>query len=286
MKPLIMSDFETHVSLETQLEQLALEANFLPNVIASFKKTLSGLFASLKDSEALIRGLIDKKEQCLADIKIYTDSVKVTDKIIYANYGERLISKPENFQGHFLDYAEVLNSVASDLYKLRAEIMPQYVGILSSFLTNKDDKLALKDHTIIYNKLANERTSAGNKLKQFFPRDNGLSKIEFKKVVARLADLKPLYSQTTTLAKLQIKSNLTIIQKDVTQCTELLNMLIEQVNNGTITNISSNSAMNIANGAYEVAKFVEFIGVVYFDSMVFINIVIRLAEDMVEYSKK
>jgi hypothetical protein len=283
---MIVCDFEPTVSLETQLEQLALEANFLPNVISSFKKTLTSLFTSLKDSESYIKGLADKKEQCLADVKIYTDSVRTSDKIIYMNYGERLVSKPENFQGHFLDYAEVLNTVASDLYRLRAEFMPQYVGILSSFLTNKDDKLALKDHTIIYNKLANERTNAANKLKQFFPKDNGLSKTEFKKVVARLADLKPLYTQTTTLAKLQTKSNLTILQNDVTQCTELLNMLIEQVHNGTITNISSNSAMNIANGAYEVAKFVEFVGVVYFDSMVFINVVNRLAEEMVEYSKK
>jgi len=286
MKPIIMSDYEPKLSLELQLEQLALEANFLPNVINSFKKTLASLFNSLKDSEAAIKGLLDKKEVSLANVKIYGESVKVTDKIIYTNYGERLISKPENFQGHFLDYAEVLHSVASDLYKLRAEVMPQYIGVLSSFLTNKDDKIALKDYTNIYTKLANERASATGKLKQFFPKDNGLSKVEFKKVVARLADLKPLYNTTSTLDKLQVKSNLVIIQNDVTQCTELLNMLIEQVNNGSITNISSNAAMNIANGAYEVAKFVEFVGVVYFDSMVFINIVNRLAEEMVEYSKK
>lgn len=286
MKPTIMSDFEVKVSLETQLEQLALEANFLPNVINSFKKTLTSLFTSLKDSEAAIKGLIDKKEQSLANVKIYTDSVRIIDSISYANYGERLISKPENFQGHFLDYAEVLHTVASDLYKLRAEVIPQYIGVLSSFLTNKDDKIALKDYTNIYTKLANERTSATNKLKQFFPRDNGLTKVEFKKVVARLADLKPLYDQTSILAKLQTKNNLVIIQNDVTQCTELLNMLIEQVNNGSITNISSNAAVNIANGAYEVAKFVEFVGIVYFDTMVFVNIVNRLAEEMVEHVKK
>lgn len=281
-----MSDYEPKLSLELQLEQLALEANFLPNVINSFKKTLANLFTSLKDSEAYVKGLLDKKEVNLANIKIYGESVKVANEIIYTNYGERLISKPENFQGHFLDYAEVLNSIASDLYKLRAEVMPQYIGVLSSFLTNKDDKIALKDYTNIYTKLANERTNATNKLKQFFPKDNGLSKVEFKKVVARLADLKPLYATTSTLDKLQVKSNLVIIQNDVTQCTELLNMLIEQVNNGTITNVSSNAAMNIANGAYEVAKFVEFVGVVYFDSMVFINIVNNLAEQMVEHSKK
>jgi hypothetical protein len=283
---MLMADFNSELSLELQLERLALEANFLPNVIASFKKTVNSLFAALKDSESAIKGLLDKKEVCLADIKIYGESIKITDKIIYTNYGERLISKPENFQGHFLDYAEVLNTVASDLYKLRSEIMPQYIGILSSFLTNKDDKISLKDYNHVYARVANERTNVTNKLKQFFPKDNGLTKVEFKKVIARLADLKPLYSQTTTLAKLQNKSNLTIIQNDVTQCTELLNMLIDEVNNGTITNISSNAALNIADGAYEIAKFVELIGIVYFDTMVFVNIVNRLAEEMVEFSKK
>jgi hypothetical protein len=286
VKPMLMADFNSELSLELQLERLALEANFLPNVIASFKKTVNSLFAALKDSESAIKGLLDKKEVCLADIKIYGESIKITDKIIYTNYGERLISKPENFQGHFLDYAEVLNTVASDLYKLRSEIMPQYIGILSSFLTNKDDKISLKDYNHVYARVANERTNVTNKLKQFFPKDNGLTKVEFKKVIARLADLKPLYSQTTTLAKLQNKSNLTIIQNDVTQCTELLNMLIDEVNNGTITNISSNAALNIADGAYEIAKFVELIGIVYFDTMVFVNIVNRLAEEMVEFSKK
>ena len=38
--------------------------------------------------------------------------------------------------------------------------------------------------------------------------------------------------------------------------------------------------MNISRGAYEVAKYVEFVGVIYFDITVFLNCVVGMMDSI------
>jgi hypothetical protein len=61
---------------------------------------------------------------------------------------------------------------------------------------------------------------------------------------------------------------------------DLLDLIIGGVQSGNISNVSPEAAINISNGAFEIARYVRFISQVYFTVEVFLNIVDQLTETL------
>lgn len=260
------------VSLESHLEHIALEGEFLVNMLETFKTTIPSFLTKLKDANTHLAET--SKAQDNLDIELSKKEKKALEyskHLDFVGFGDRLISVPENFKGDFIKYAILLNNIATVAYQTQNTVLAEYNQILSAFITNKEDKISLKDHTSFFNRIKAERESYNEKLGDFLNKKSGVSKMRFRDVLSRMSDLEPLVRQANYLSSQHSRAKLQDINSSVNHCVDLLNLVVTGVQDGTITNISPNATMNISRGAYEVAKYVEFVGIIYFDITVFLN---------------
>lgn len=266
------SEGQVAISLESQLQRIAVESEVLVNLIETFKTTIPNFVNNLKDVN--LHFLDSLKEQTKSDISLSKKEKKVIEiasHIDFLNFGERLVSVPEGFKGNLLSYAQLLNKTATEAYQVQNTVLNEYSAILSSFITNKEDKISLKDHTEFFSRIKSKRLELSNQLSHFTGPVTGVSKSKLKNVLSRISDIEPLLKEASKLSNQHSRARLTDIHASVSSCVDLLDIIIKNVSEGKIDNVSPNATKNISAGAFEVAKYVEFVGIIYFDIMVFLN---------------
>lgn len=280
-----LSDFvsieETHhVSLESSLECMALEAGFLTNMVDRLRESLPAFATELKESIASFVGFGDNVKQLDAKLKgNQRKALMAVEQLNFISFAQRTINVPEGFQGKFLPYAKLLIKVVDQVYKAQNTVIPEYTKLLSQFLTNKEDKLSLKDHSNFYKRIALETKQFQSEL-DVYKGNKGRSKAVLKQVIDRFSDLDELYHLCNTLTNSQSNAQLRQIKEEVQHCVDLLDLIIAGVQSGNISNVSPEAAINISNGAFEIARYVRFISQVYFTVDVFLNIVDQLTETL------
>lgn len=275
------------LSLESQLERIAIENDVLANLLETFKTVIPNFVSQLRNTNAHF--VETNKEQSDVDVKLSTkekDVIEAARHIDYLNFGERPISIPEGFKGNLLKYAELLEKITAEAYQAQNTILAEYNGILSSFITNKEDKISLKDHTSFFERIKNRREELSKELSSFANSTTGVSKAKFKSVVGRMAEIEPLFKQAARLTGNHSAAKLNEIHSAVNHSVDLLDIVIKGVTDGKITHISGNATQNIAKGAYEVAKYVEFVGIIYFDVTVFLNTLNGVADAILNVNKE
>ena len=271
------------VSLESHLERISLESEFLVNMLETFKTAIPSFVSKLRDANAHL--FETAKAQDTLDIELSKKEKKALEyskHLDFVGFGDRLISVPENFKGDYIKYAALLNTIATIAYQTQNTILAEYNQILSAFITNKEDKISLKDHTAFFNRIKAERESYTEKLGDFLNKKSGVSKMRFRDVISRMADLETLIHHASHLGSQHSRAKLHDINSSVNHSVDLLDLVVNGVQDGTIKNISPNATMNISRGAYEVAKYVEFVGLIYFDITVFLNSVNSMLDSILD----
>lgn len=252
------------LSLESQMARLNLEAFSLGNVISSFKATLPTLTDTLKTQFTSLVNHDDVSDQ-VKDAKLHFGRLKV--KLPYAsylNYSKTLISVPEGFKGDLLAYAQALNKMGPEIYQEANKTLGEYNFVLSSFITNKENKISLKDHTDLFVRVKQRRERLTEELNHFFKAESNLSKQYLGDAVGRFADLETLVSSVDKLRMEHQSANVRDISEAVKKSIDLLQVIVEDTEKNGIAQVSGNAAMNISQGAYELGKYVEFVSIYRF----------------------
>jgi hypothetical protein len=253
----------TSISLESQLELIALESLSIVNLIDRFKNVLPNLTEAIRE---VTKHLTPTAESNLLKTtqSEYNHLNKKIPHVTFADYERLVVSKPEGFNGVLIEYIIFLNILSTTVYKEMNDVLSQYNFILSSFITNKDDKLSLKDHTSFFKEVSKKRVIHSESLTKFFDPTSTNSVTYLGMMIRRFNDIGPLLSETTKLDKLYQSQNIKQLSSDVSKTVSLLDIIIKNIEEKGITNVSGNASMNISNGAYEIAKYVEFIAVLRF----------------------
>ena len=271
--------------LQVKLDSLSLETNFINNAIHYLSSYLPSFRKNIEEKKNVIDNYVDDIKYEI-DIKLPSYMNKAVKKLYsmsYSNFGERTISVPENFSGNLLQYANTLLEVNKEINDIKKILIPDYITILSSFITNKDAKMSLRSHEDVFKKIKNQREESFKKLKTYFPSNTGNSKIKFKNVFNRFTEVDMFFKHATMLAKVQNKNNLKEIQRSVNNITDSLDVIISYLQKGEITNVTPEVTSNLSTGAYEVARFIELYSLVYFDIMVLCNKANDLAQSITDY---
>ena len=280
MSKLIYAD-TTSISLESQLERLALEADVISNVIATFKSILPNLVSKINET-------VEYKETNEINMSQLAKEASVSfasldKKLKYANYlnfSKTLVSVPEGFKGNLLEFIILLNKSTPIVYTTGKELLSEYKTNLSTFITNKEDKISLKDNTPFFNKLKATRTNILDEINKFFTTNNGLSKQYLKDTIDRFNDLEKLVVEVKNLDKKHVAESMKDMHVHVKECTDLLNIIIDQIDKEGTSKVSGPAAVNISQGAYEVAKYVEFMAAYRYKTMQAIYTVDKLISQL------
>ena len=252
------------VSIENRLEVLSLEAINVANVIEVFKNILPDL--NVKITETLDK-LSFYKDNNSPEIKEILSNYKELEKklklINYVDKRDLLISIPEGFKGNLNKYLDLITEISNNVYPEANKLLNNYKLILSGFLTNKDQKISLTDHTNFFNSIRVKRESNISKL-SFYQTNNNSSKAKLKDSIEKINDIDLLVKKTEIINKVRNNNSLQELVGTVQEISKLLDTVIERVSVGDIANVSGASAKNLSEGAYEVAKYIEFVSLFNF----------------------
>ena len=251
-------------SVESGMRALALESEHLANVIDTFRGVIPALSGKLKETLAQFSQPEDLSKEIKRSKVVYQET---KEKLKYARFidlGKTLVSVPEGFKGNFIEYATVLLKLSEPLFRNGTATMSEYNAILASFVTNKEDKVSLRDHTNFYKAIKIQREEINSSMAQFFPERGQLSKNYLSDVIRRFEDTEELLNTMEKLDRERKKHSLKDIMESVRKSVDMLDMVIKSVESKGITNVSGAAAMNISQGAYELGKYVELISIYAF----------------------
>lgn len=278
----LFSSDQTHCEFDVNIgmRTLSLESEVISNVIDTFRNLVPGVTFKIKELLGTFGKDIGQKS-----IFDFTDKSKIarekTKQLDYGIYHKTVITVPEGFKGSFVEYVIVLNKILPHLFSNSNELLGEYNFVLSSFITNKESKTSLKDHTTLYKQAAKIRESVIQEINKFYT-TNDKSVVYLGDVIERFSDLDILSTEVRKLEKLHNDQNLDDLKKVVDKSVGLLDIIIKDVQSNDISNVSGAAAKNISEGAYEIAKLVELLSLINFRTTQFLVSVDRLYETISE----
>lgn len=251
-------------SIRNRLEGLSLEAIAISNVIDVFRGILPDLTKKISET---LDTLSFYKESNSPEIKdLLSDYKDLEKKLSLINYVEKkdlLISIPEGFKGNLVDYITLLESMSNKIYPEANKLLMSYKLILTGFLTSKDQKISLTDHTNFFNSIKRDREGFISTLSSF-QTSNNASKARLTDSINKINDVDVLVKKTEIINKLRNNNSIKELVSTVSEISKLLDTIIDRVSKGDVNNISGASAKNLSEGAYEVAKYIEFVAIFNF----------------------
>lgn len=248
-------------TVERNLSQIALEASVLTNMVTSIKNIFPSLITNLRSSFSQTEHLpkieiaLTKEQQFL---------IKEIQNFKFIDIAEIKTQVPEGFIGTYLDYTETLLSVINEISSVNSRVLQPYSVYLSTFLTNKEAKINTKDQTRLYNDIKKVREKQIEDLSFYFKDSSNISVAKVGQVIKRNADFLTVYNEVGSIAKKVYSIDIKSINENVKRCVDMLDIIVNKINRDEITNVSPEVTQNLAFGAYEVAKEIEFFSVLYY----------------------
>jgi hypothetical protein len=253
---------EAILSLESHVELLALEALNLNNVIEVFRDLVPRLGDKLKEVYKLVSEETDTVSESIksahSQLAIFKPKIQQAS---FINHAKTLVPVPEGFKGNLIAYIDTLNSMSSEIFNDANKILGEYNFALAAFISDKESKISLKDHTDIYRRVQHRREEMIKAITEFFPSSSNLSRAYLKDVIHRFADVEVLIDRIDTLDDARKKQNVKDVSASVKKSCDLLDIVIKNSYDQSLSNVSGAAAKNVAEGAYEIARYVEFVAV-------------------------
>lgn len=268
---------------EELLNRLALESSLYVNVADFFKESLPSVGERLK---ALVSkfSFTDIVPQVYSWIPSFAPQVRNKLENEYLIYRDVLVQVPEGFKGEFLPYIEELISVASELNEHTNKLLSEYRFVLSSIITNKEQRTSLKDLSENYERTATAREQLSKRLAAYFSNDT-VGRARLITVLPRFADAQELLRKSKDLSKFVDQKSLKEMQRSIREITEILELLEKQLKKEEITNISPAVVKNIAIGAHELAQYIDAVVAFHYASISIITCVNMLIDKLKELGK-
>lgn len=256
-----MLSIEQTSSVERNLNQIAMEAGILSNMVNSIKNIFPDLINTLRSSFSHTENLPEIEIKLTNDQKFL---IKEISQFKYMDIAELTTMVPEGFVGNYLDYCKELIRIINEISDVNGKVLQPYSIYLSTFLTNKDAKYNTKDQTRLYNNMKNMREHHIKALGHYFKNSSTVSKAKIGQVIKRNSDFQTVYNETGIIAKKIGSINIKTLNENVKRCLDMLDMIIEKIQKNEIDHVSPEVTQNLAFGAYEVAREIEFFSMVYF----------------------
>ena len=253
-------------SLDTQMQRLAMEASVLSNVINSFRSVLPNLADKLSSLAANLKP-VDDHTKTVNDLTKFVETHKEYIRNVgIVKHSETLIPVPEGFdsKAKMCSYLDQLIQTAPSITHGIQEILSEYHIVLSTFISNKDAKTSVRDHSAFYKRIQKTRQEVSEPLASYFDKGLDRSRLPFGMVYDQSQELITATQKVVELNKMRAKHDLKFVQKQVGECAQLLKMIVQQSERQDFTEVSGAVAMDLSNGAIEVGFWVELVAIYHY----------------------
>lgn len=273
--------------LQMHLQTIALEENFVTNAISrmldilpDFKTKLLESIGFADDQTKICQSLTIDVEKKMSEIE------NASKQIPFSEFGKIIIPIPENFVGSYNNYLMCLIDLTNEVFKEDLVVLRNYETMLSLFITNKEAKLGsfIKEKQY-FKQIGGVKDKVSLTLKTYFPKETGVSIAKCEEVFTRMADIVIMNEKTIELAKLHNNVNVTKVTELARSCTELLDIIIKNIENNVYKDASPEAVSALSEGTYVVAQYIEMIAALYYKNTVAINITNLINEKLLPSKK-
>lgn len=254
------------IDLDKEIQRLAMEASVVANVISTFRSILPSLSSKLSDLATNFKP-IDDHSKTVEELRKFADTNKDTIREVgIVKHSDTLIPVPEGFdnKANMCQYLDCLIKSSSTITQGIQEILSEYHIVLSTFLSNKDAKTSLRDHSSFYKRIQKSRLNVTEPLSSYFDSGVDRSRLPFGKVYDQSAEVLTAVEKVVELNKIRAKHDLGFVKTQVKECSDLLGMIVDRSEKEDLTEISGAAAMDLAEGAMEVGFWVELVSIYHF----------------------
>lgn len=254
------------IDLDKEIQRLAMEASVVANVISTFRSILPSLSSKLSDLATNFKP-IDDHSKTVEELRKFADTNKDTIREVgIVKHSDTLIPVPEGFdnKANMCQYLDCLIKSSSTITQGIQEILSEYHIVLSTFLSNKDAKTSLRDHSSFYKRIQKSRLNVTEPLSSYFDSGVDRSRLPFGNVYDQSAEVLTAVEKVVELNKIRAKHDLGFVKTQVKECSDLLGMIVDRSEKEDLTEISGAAAMDLAEGAMEVGFWVELVSIYHF----------------------
>jgi hypothetical protein len=267
------------MTVQASLEQLSLEANVLANMTGSIRRIFPELLSNLSTIFAMSKDIPAVTVEHTKEQKFVLNEMNTRPYLDLAELGVQI---PEGFKGSFVDYSVCLLKLAKSIQSVEQTVLKPYIVYLSQFISNKESKISIKDNTHIYKALAANRDHAVTELDKFRSKSNN-AKSKLGSLITRKADIAVIYNNAFLLSKTLSNIDLKSVQSCVKNCVDLLDIIVKQIQEDKINTVTPEVAKNLAFGATEIAKEVEYLSLLHYRALSFTTSVDSITMTLSDY---
>ena len=248
---------------------ISLEANMFSDTLGQLKSLVTDITANvsnrIKDINYYIKRLPEDPKVFFNDLEYLDHTLR---NVSYIDIRDMLVPIPENFVGNYLEYSTQLTTLVRSVNTNIEPLIKDYKVLISSIINNGGDSVILKDYNDLYSTAKQNKAIINSSLAGFLTGRASTAKIG--NLLHNLNQLTNLDRSVFSLLS-EIKVNEIVkLNKDVDQIHQLLEMLVDAINNKEVV-LNKNDVLDIGNGAFILASYLEAIAMLYYSVNVFIN---------------
>lgn len=188
----------------------------------------------------------------------------------FANFKHVIISKPESFNGLYVDYLKDLTDAAISVSAMTDEATERLRMVLATFINEYSDERA--ESIYGYHKFKDEEKrleKVKKEMASYFTASSNKSKTNPSDVLRSFADLEKIYEQLRNLNDVLSEARLKKIDKDSRGLVEMVDLLIEHnIQSGVL--VKNNTAKKeLMECIHTTAQLIEFYNALFAQLMFF-----------------
>lgn len=247
-------------SLRIQKEMIALEAWAVADLHGLVKKAFPSIIDGLKDFFART----EPTEKTIVLNGDWRKFVQLLNGHRYIDLSPITCYTPEGMNDTYDAYSADLVPMVDRCEQTVNELLPQFCAFLASLISNKDAQLETISFRGEYKKLELERTKLNEAIATHFRKGRTDTVTIYGDVVRRNQDWEPVLQRAQLLSDRINKIDRKFIQKKIAECVDLMDTLEGKLKRNEFEKITPEIVDNLANGAYQVARELEFFSVTYY----------------------
>jgi len=227
---------------------------FIPNIF-------SGLVASFTDT-ALENEVINLPRD-------QRKFLELVSKVSYNRLSEATVVTPEGLVTNYLQLAQTLKQAVVHSKEKLDESLNHYGRYIAVLINNPTMWLSTKDEMVYYSNLEKDRTALASLMDACYDPGNHNTSTQYQDVVGRNNDWYDILKTTLEVSDALNGFDRKQIKKSITNIVELVELIRSKakVDGGLNDNISSQVLTGIADGAYQIAKELEFHAVIHYRAL-------------------
>lgn len=254
---------ELKIAAEGMAETLSAIHSGITTSVDAFKN----MFISTAQKAGTALSFVGKeipKEDMVKLNKYQEQFIKLLETTPYSEVREVRAYKPEGLKVTFLEFLDALDPEIDYVKKLETDVLHPYASFLAQIVSDNKVITSTNTNDIYYNKMQERRDKAYTVLSNCYQANSVAGTAIVKSVVDRNSDWNTLFIRANSSIERISSINRESMKKSLKQSQDYLDIIIEKIESGKLDNISPETTKQLANGAWQIGKEVEFFSTTYF----------------------